>query len=172
MLTDDLIRATFSSDEELKSTLLHAIKELGFSVTKFAEISGVSSSTLYKIISGEREPNLKTLREILKAIRRLEGASKKGDLIAVVAARPVLDKITERSMVIEGKEILIREYPATSIEEALIAAIHAERDGALALVCAPIVSPTVEKILRIPVASIMPQNSLVEAIKLAARKIS
>ncbi|MGZ5539848.1 MAG: helix-turn-helix domain-containing protein, partial [Halobacteriota archaeon] len=87
-------------------------------------------------------------------------------------ARPVLDKITERSMVIEGKEILIREYPATSIEEALIAAIHAERDGALALVCAPIVSPTVEKILRIPVASIMPQNSLVEAIKLAARKIS
>jgi predicted transcriptional regulator len=74
-------------------------------------------------------------------------------------------------MVIEGKEILIREYPATSIEEALIAAIHAERDGALALVCAPIVSPTVEKILRIPVASIMPQNSLVEAIKLAARKI-
>ncbi|MGZ7127387.1 MAG: helix-turn-helix domain-containing protein, partial [Halobacteriota archaeon] len=54
---------------------------------------------------------------------------------------------------------------------ALIAAIHAERDGALALVCAPIVSPTVEKILRIPVASIMPQNSLVEAIRLAARKI-
>ena len=61
MLADDLIRATFSSDEELKSTLLHAIKELGFSVTKFAEISGVSSSTLYKIISGEREPNLKKI---------------------------------------------------------------------------------------------------------------
>jgi len=96
---------------------------------------------------------------------------KKGDLIAVVAARPVLDKITERFMMIEGKEIVIREYPATSIEEALIAAIHAERDGALALVCAPIVSPTVERILRIPVASIMPQNSLVEAIRLAARKI-
>jgi predicted transcriptional regulator len=171
MLADDLIRATFSSDEELKSTLLQAIKELGYTVTKFADISGVSSSTLYKIISGEREPNLKTLREIVRAVRRLEGASKKGDLIAVVAARPVLDKITERTMMIEGKEIVIREYPATSIEEALIAAIHAERDGALALVCAPIVSPTVEKILRIPVASIMPQNSLVEAIRLAARKI-
>ncbi len=172
MLADDLIRATFSSDEELKSTLLRIIKELGFTVTKFADISGVSSSTLYKIISGEREPNLKTLREILKAVRRLEGISQKGDLIAVVAARPVLDKIAERSMVIDGKVVTIREYPAISVEEALIAAIHAERDGALALVCAPIVSPTVEKILRIPVASIMPQNSLVEAIKLAARKIS
>ncbi len=171
MLADDLIRAAFSSDEELKSTLSKVIKDLGFTVTKFAEISEVSLSTLYKIISGEREPNLKTLREILKAVRRLEGTSKKGDLIAVVAARPVLDKITERSMVIEGRNITIREYPATSIEDALIAAIHAERDGALALVCAPIVSPTVEKILRIPVASIMPQNSLIEAIKLAARKI-
>jgi predicted transcriptional regulator len=171
MLADDLIRAAFSSDEELKSTLNKVIKDLGFTVTKFAEVSGVSLSTLYKIISGEREPNLKTLREILKAVRRLEGTTKKGDLIAVVAARPVLDKITERSMVIEGRNITIREYPATSVEDALIAAIHAERDGALALVCAPIVSPTVEKILRIPVASIMPQNSLIEAIKLAARKI-
>jgi predicted transcriptional regulator len=171
MLADDLIRAAFSSDEELKSTLSKVIKDLGFTVTKFADVSGVSLSTLYKIISGEREPNLKTLREILKAVRRLEGTTKKGDLIAVVAARPVLDKITERSMVIEGRNITIREYPATSVEDALIAAIHAERDGALALVCAPIVSPTVEKILRIPVASIMPQNSLIEAIKLAARKI-
>jgi len=49
MLADDLIRATFSSDEELKSTLLQAIKELGYTVTKFADISGVSSSTLYKL---------------------------------------------------------------------------------------------------------------------------
>jgi len=171
MLADDLIRAAFSSDEELKSALSQVIKALGFTVTRFAEVSGVSLSTLYKIISGEREPNLKTLREILKAVRRLEGTSKKGDLIAVVAARPVLDKITERSMVIDGKNVTIREYPAASVEEALIAAIHAERDGALALVCAPIVSPTVEKILRIPVASIMPQNSLIEAIKLVARKI-
>jgi len=171
MLADDLIRAAFSSDEELKSALSQVIKDLGFTVTRFAEVSGVSLSTLYKIISGEREPNLKTLREILKAVRRLEGTSKKGDLIAVVAARPVLDKITERSMVIDGKNVTIREYPAASVEEALIAAIHAERDGALALVCAPIVSPTVEKILRIPVASIMPQNSLIEAIKLVARKI-
>jgi predicted transcriptional regulator len=58
------------------------------------------------------------------------------------------------------------------MEEAIIAAIKAERDGAKALVCAPIVSPTVEKILRIPVATIMPKNSLLEAIELVAKKIS
>ncbi|MDO9516543.1 MAG: transcriptional regulator, partial [Methanosarcinaceae archaeon] len=46
------------------------------------------------------------------------------------------------------------------------------REGAKAVVCAPIVSTTVEKILRIPVATIMPKNSMIEAIELAARKIA
>ena len=57
------------------------------------------------------------------------------------------------------------------MEEAIIAAIKAERDGAKAVVCAPIVSSTIEKVLRIPVAIIMPRDSLFEAIELAARKM-
>jgi predicted transcriptional regulator len=56
------------------------------------------------------------------------------------------------------------------MEETIIASIKAERDGAQAVVCAPIVSPTIEKILRIPVATIMPKDSVMEAIKLAAKK--
>ena len=46
------------------------------------------------------------------------------------------------------------------MEEAIIAAVNAERDGAKALVCAPIVSPTVEKILNIPVTTIIPETAL------------
>ncbi len=57
------------------------------------------------------------------------------------------------------------------MEEAIVAAIKAERDGATALVCAPIVSPTVEKVLTIPVATIMPRDSLMAAIQLAAKKL-
>jgi predicted transcriptional regulator len=57
------------------------------------------------------------------------------------------------------------------MEEAIIAAVNAERDGAKALVCAPIVSPTVEKILNIPVTTIIPKSSLIEAIELALRKM-
>jgi len=57
------------------------------------------------------------------------------------------------------------------MEEAIVAAIKAERDGAKAVVCAPIVSTTIEKVLQIPVAIIMPRDSLFEAIELAARKI-
>ena len=140
-------------------------------MAEFAVEAGVPASTLYKIMSGKREPNVKTLRQIIKTIKRLEG-SEKGEFIAVIAARPVLDNISETKKKICGNLCTIREYSATSMEEAIIAAVRAEREGAKALVCAPIVSPTVEKILRIPVATIMPKNSLFEAIELVARKIS
>jgi predicted transcriptional regulator len=66
---------------------------------------------------------------------------------------------------------VLREYSATNIEEAIVAAVRAERDGAAALACAPIVSPTVEKLLSIPVATIIPRESLIRAIEVAARKI-
>jgi predicted transcriptional regulator len=56
------------------------------------------------------------------------------------------------------------------MEDTIISAIKAERDGAVAVVCAPIVSTTIEKILRIPVATIMPKDGLSNAIELAAKK--
>ena len=74
-------------------------------------------------------------------------------------------------MKIGERLLVLREYSATNIEEAIVAAVRAERDGAAALVCAPIVSPTVEKLLSIPVATIIPRDSLVRAIEVAARKI-
>jgi predicted transcriptional regulator len=169
---EKIIDAVFESDEDFRRILSATIKEeLDMNMAEFAEESGVPASTLYKIMSGKREPNVKTLRQIIKTIKRLEG-SEKGEFIAVIAARPVLDNISETKRKICGNLCTIREYSATSMEEAIIAAVRAERDGAKALVCAPIVSPTVEKILRIPVATIMPKNSLFEAIELVAKKIS
>jgi predicted transcriptional regulator len=40
----------------------------------------------------------------------------------------------------------------------------------LAVVCAPIVAPTVEKILTIPVSVVIPRDSLIRAIEVAAKK--
>jgi predicted transcriptional regulator len=169
---DKIIHAVFESDEEFRDVLSTTIKEdLNMNMAKFAEHAGVPASTLYKIMSGKREPNVKTLRQIIKTVKRLEG-SEKGEFIAVIAARPVLDNISETKRKISGNLCTIREYSATSMEEAIIAAVRAEREGAKALVCAPIVSPTVEKILSIPVATIMPKNSLFEAIELVAKKIN
>lgn len=169
---EKIIDAVFESDEDFRKILAIAIKEeLNMNMAEFAEQADIPASTLYKIMSGKREPNVKTLRQIIKTVRRLEGFEK-GEFIAVIAARPVLDNISETKRKICGNLCTIREYSATSMEEAIIAAVRAERDGAKALVCAPIVSPTVEKILRIPVATIMPKNSLLEAIELVAKKIS
>lgn len=169
---EKIIDAVFESDEDFRRLLLSTIKEdINMNMSEFAENAGIPASTLYKIMSGKREPNIKTLRQIIKTVKRLEG-SEKGEFIAVIAARPALDNISETKRKICGNLCTIREYSATSMEEAIIAAVRAEREGAKALVCAPIVSPTVEKILRIPVATIMPKNSLVEAIELVAKKIS
>ncbi|MCJ7443787.1 MAG: helix-turn-helix domain-containing protein [Methanotrichaceae archaeon] len=166
---DRVIRAAFQSDENLIAVLKDSFSELGLSAREFSKFSGIPQSTLYKILSGHREPNITTLRQIVRTIRHLEGSD--GNFIAIIAARPVLDKISEKKMKIGDKMLTLREYSATNIEEAIIAAIRAERDGASALVCAPIVSPTVEKILSIPVATIIPKDSVIRAIEVAARKI-
>ncbi len=168
-MIDDLMVAAFKSDEDLRKALLRIIKEeLGMSVSDFSKESGIPLSTLYKIISGDREPNLKTLRTVSDAIRKAKG--EEGEFIAVIAARPTLDRIERRVLKIDGKPITIKEYPATTIEDAIVASIRAERDGAFAVVCAPIVSPTLEKILHIPITTVVPKTSLEGAIELAVKK--
>jgi predicted transcriptional regulator len=164
-----VMRAAFQSDERLRETLKEVFRELGLSAREFSKVSAIPQSTLYKILSGHRDPNITTLRQIVKTIRQLEGSE--GNFIAIIAARPVLDKINEKKMKIGDRMLTLREYSATTIEEAIIAAIRAERDGASALVCAPIVSPTVEKLLSIPVATIIPRDSVIRAIEVAAGKI-
>jgi predicted transcriptional regulator len=168
---EKVIRAAFESDEKFQETLSRVIKDdLRMTAAEFSKVSGIPASTLYKILSGHRDSNMKTVREIVKTIKKLEDAVH-GEFIAVIAARPVLDGIIEKKMQIDNRMITIREYSATTMEEAIVAAIKAEQDGATALVCAPIVSPTVEKVLTIPVATIMPRDSLIAAIELAAKKI-
>ncbi|MDH3364942.1 MAG: helix-turn-helix domain-containing protein [Thermoplasmata archaeon] len=164
-----LLRAAAQSDEAFSKTLRLVLSDLGMTIKEFAESSGISPSTLYKMIGGERSPSLDVLRRILRAVGGIE-RSEPGDFIAVIAARHVLAEVVERSITIEGKEILTIEYPATTLEDAIVASVRAERDGAKAIVCAPIVSATIERVVDIPIATIMPRDSVTEAIRLAARK--
>jgi len=171
MTSEDLIKAAVESDEAFMKEFARIIKEeLRMTASEFSEKSGIPPSTIYKLLSGHREPNIKTLRQIVEVLRKME-RTEKTEFIAVIAARPVLDYISEKKLKVGGKLLTIREYSATSMEDAIVAAIRAERDGAKALVCAPIVSTTVEKVLRIPVATIMPRDSLIAAIELAAKKM-
>lgn len=175
MTADYLIKAALESNEAFIKEFARILKdELHMTEAEFSEKYSIPASTMYKVLSGHREPNIKTLRLIVSVLRKLEAKEKlegKSGFIAVIAARPVLDIITEKKLKVRDRLLTIREYSAVSMEEAIIAAIKAERDGAKAVVCAPIVSTTIEKVLRIPIATIMPRDSLLEAIELAARKM-
>ena len=168
--SERLIAAAFESDLSFQTALHRVIKEeLNMDIVDFSKEADIPHSTLYKILSGNRASNIKTLRQIVNTVRKHEEAE--NEFIAVIAARVFLDTIVETKRKIGGRLITVKEYSANSIEEAIIVSVRAERDGAKALVCSPIVSHTVEKIVSIPVTTIMPKESVIEAIEVAMRKI-
>lgn len=98
MASEDLIHAAMESDEIFIREFHRIIKdELHLTAADFSEKSGIPASTIYKLLSGQREPNIKTLRQIVSALRKIEG-TEKIEFIAVIAARPVLDYITEKKI--------------------------------------------------------------------------
>jgi predicted transcriptional regulator len=167
--TNRLMRAAMDSDDAFRVALSEVLDVLGMTVQDLAKKALISPSTLYKMANEDRSPSLQVLRKIVRAVREAEGF-KAGNFIALIVTRQVLDEVVERSVKIGDESVRVREYPAATVEDAIVAAIRAERDGAVAVVCAPIVSPTIEKILNIPIATIVPRDSVTEAIKLAARK--
>jgi predicted transcriptional regulator len=164
-----LQRAAMEADESFKQALHEVLEGLGWTVQDLAKSADVSPSALYKIMGEDRSPSLDVLRRILRAVRTAEGVTA-GSFIALIVTRRVLDEVVERSVQIGGETVKVREYPAATVEDAIVSAIRAERDGAVAVVCAPIVSPTIERILDIPIATIVPKDSVTEAIELAAKK--
>ncbi len=174
-LWEEVVRSSLESDEEFRKALKRALKESRIDTKRFSRLSGVSESSLYKIFSGERaNPRLSTYRKIVKALKKLEGVEEGELFIAVIAARPTLDAIETRYVQIRGRQIQLREYAATSIEEVIIAAVRAQQEGAKAIVCAPIVSTTVEKIARVPVSAcpvLQCRQPLLKAAEVAASKI-
>jgi predicted transcriptional regulator len=168
---EDLLWAAMEGDEVFRTELRRILdEELHMSFRDFAKVAGLGESTMYKMLSGGRSPNVVTLRKVVRAIQNVIG-SRRGRFVALIAARPVVEDLQPswEELGLEGVDV--REYPAFNLEEAIIQAVRAEREGAMALVCAPIVSSTIERILHIPVATIAPKQSVLDAIVMAASKI-
>ena len=90
--------------------------------------------------------------------------------IAVIASHQVLQTL-EHDTEVDGQLVRLREYPVSTVEDAIIAAVRAERDGALGVVCAPIVTPTIERIITIPVSPGMPTASISTAVERLKRDL-
>ena len=173
-LYEEVLYAGLKSDEAFQKALRKILKEFHVDIGKLSGLSGVSESSLYKILSGKRvNPRLSTFRSIINALRSLE--TPEGEpFIAIIAARPTLDAIGITYVEGNGCRIRLKEYAATSMEDVIIASLRAQKEGAKAIVCAPIVSTTVEKITRIPVSACpvtLCKEPLLKAAEIAALKI-
>lgn len=163
MTVDDLIAGMLREEGGFQKALRSMLEdELDMTLSEFCAASGLSPSTMYKILEEKREPNIRTVREIVKAVRILADPVAE-HFIAIIASNVSMDLIPG-TVDLNGKVIPLREYPVNTVEDAIIASVRAERDGALAVVCEPIVAPTVEKILTIPVSRVIPAGSILRAI--------
>ena len=147
----DLLKASVSDNfgDKLQDTL----NTLGLSVKEFSELTEIPVSTLYKIISEERKDfRISTLKKIINGVKRIEGVDLER-VVGIITSRNALDSI---GRIIEiGNEVLyIKEYPATTIEEAIIQGVRAEKDGVKGIICGPIAATTLEEVVDIPITAL------------------
>ncbi|HOI58421.1 MULTISPECIES: helix-turn-helix domain-containing protein [unclassified Methanoculleus] len=154
-------------ETEFAEALQEELARQDMSIRELAERAGIPPATLYKLTSGRADPRLSTVRRIVNVLEPREKS-----FIAVIAARFLLDDIDNRDLPIGEKKYHIRGYPADSLEECIAAAARAEKEGALGIVCAPILASIVEKIVDCPVAIIKPQQqTIIEAIETIAKRV-
>jgi predicted transcriptional regulator len=154
-------------ETDFTAALNEELERKNMSVKDLAELTGIPVSTLYKVTVGERDPRLSTIKKIVSVLE-----PERSRFIAVIAARFLLDTIDTREMEFNGRTFTIRGYSANSLEECIVAASRAEKDGASGIICAPVLASIIEKIVDIPVVMLRPDLSVIhEAISSVVKKI-
>ena len=154
-------------ETEFAEALQEELDRQDMTVRELADLAGIPPATLYKLTSGKTDPRLSTVRKIVNALEPREKS-----FIGVIAARFLLDDLDNRDIEVGDRKYRIRGYSADSLDECIIAAVRADKEGALGIICAPILAPIVEKIVDCPVAIIKPhQQTLIEAIETIARRV-
>lgn len=160
-----LSRKIFETD--FADALQEELARQDMSIRDLAERAGIPAATLYKLTSGKADPRLSTVRRIVNVLEPREKS-----FIAVIAARFLLDDLDNRDLPIGDRKYRIRGYPADSLDECIIAAVRADKEGALGIICAPILAAIVEKIVGCPVAIMKPQQkTIIEAIETIAKRV-
>lgn len=142
-------RAIFRQD--FKDALEEVLDRKQMSLKELAELAGLPAATIYKITSGERDPRLSTVRAIVQALEPYDQ-----DMIAIIGAKFLLDDIENQTIGTDGKKYRIKGYTAHTMEDCIVAAVKAEKEGAAGIICAPILAALIERIVDIPVVIIKP----------------
>ena len=165
----ELLQSCISDDfgELLKETL----NNLGMSIRDFSEETEIPASTLYKIISdGQKDFRRSTLRHIIQGVKRLEGGREE-NVLGIITTRTALDTIG-RTIEIDGGAVNIQEFPATTIEEAIIQGVRAEKVGVKGIICGPIAATTLERAVDIPITAFrFDEELLLDAIAKLVEKL-
>ena len=139
--------------QNLKLALEEALDRRQMSLRELAELAGIPPATLYKITSGERDPRLSTMKAIVQALEPYDQ-----DMIAIIAAKFLLDEIGAGTIEINGRKIKIKGYTANTMEDCIVSAVRAEKEGASGIICAPILATLIERIVDIPVVIVKPDS--------------
>jgi Predicted transcriptional regulator with an HTH domain len=170
MTVDDLVASMLREEGGFQKAFKNILDdELEMTLSEFCSISGISQSTMYKILEEKREPNLRTIRQIVKTLKILYRVGN-NNFVAVIASSTFMESLP-KTMEADGQILNIREYTISTVEDAIIAAVRAERDGAVGIVCAPIIALTVEKIITIPVSPVMPLGSVLKALDVIKSRV-
>ena len=154
-------------EADFAAALSEELERRNMTVKDLADQTGIPASTLYKVSMGERDPRLSTVKKIVSVLE-----PERHRFIAVIAAKFLLDSFETREVEWEGQKFAVRGYSAHSLDECIVAAARAEKDGASGIVCAPILASIVEKIVDVPVGMLRPELSCVdEAIGAVLKKI-
>lgn len=154
-------------ETDFRNALEEELARRNMTIKELADRAGIPAATLYKLTSGEGDVRLSTVKKIVQVLEpRLPV------FIAVIAAKFLLDEIEGQEIKIRDRTYRIRGYTANSIEECIIAAVMAEKDGAAGIVCAPILASMIEKIVDVPVAIMKPKAATVlDAMDVIARRV-
>jgi predicted transcriptional regulator len=152
---------------DFKAALEEELNRRDMSIKELAERADIPAATIYKITSGERDPRFSTVKAIVNAIDPMEK-----DFIAIIAAKFLLDEVESMKLTIRGNVVKVRGYTANTMEECIIAAVRAEKEGAKGIICAPILASIIERIVDVPVVIMKPRReTILEAIDSIAQRI-
>ena len=152
---------------DFTAALNEELDRRNMTVRELSEQTGIPVSTLYKVTLGQRDPRLSTVKKIVSVFE-----PERHRFIAVIAAKFLLDSVTTREVESGGQTFAIKGYSAHSLDECIVAAARAEKDGASGIICAPILASIVEKIVDVSVGMLRPELSCVdEAVGAVLKKV-